>query len=82
MKKDIHPSYGPVLFVDGDHEFLLNTTLKPAETAKAKDGQEYPVFQIDTSSKTHAAYTGERKVSTKGRVKQFKDRYRKAKDGS
>lgn len=75
MKKDTHPAYGPVLFVDGDHEFILNSAVKPSEEAKASDGKTYPVFPLDTSSKTHSAYTGERKMSTKGRVKKFQDRY-------
>jgi large subunit ribosomal protein L31 len=81
MKENTHPAYGPVLFKDGDHEFIINSAVQPKEKAKAADGKSYPVFALDTSSKTHSAYTGERKMSTKGRVKKFQDRYgRKSKD--
>lgn len=77
MKTGIHPDYQTVLFIDGEHEFLVNSTLQPEEKAKAADGKEYPVYHLDTSSKTHPAYTGQRKASTKGRVKKFQDRYGK-----
>jgi len=83
MKKEIHPdNYRPVLFIDSSNgeEFVLSSTVKTEETAKAKsDGKEYPVFRIEISSASHPFYTGEVKVmDTAGRVERFKAKQAKA----
>jgi large subunit ribosomal protein L31 len=83
MKKDIHPqNYRPVLFIDNSSqaEFILSSTVKTDEVAKAKDGKEYPVCRIEISSSTHPFYTGvEKTLDTAGRVEKFKARQAKAK---
>ena len=82
MKKDIHPKeYRPVLFVDSSNgtEFLIPSTVSTKETAKAKDGKEYPMFNVEISSSSHPFYTGHEKVmDTAGRVERFKQKQAKA----
>lgn len=83
MKKEIHPdNYRPVLFIDNSDgtEFLISSTVKTAETAKAKvDGKEYPVFRVEISSATHPFYTGQEKsLDSAGRVEKFKQKQAKA----
>ena len=84
MKKDIHPKeYREVLFIDNSSgtEFIIPSTVKTSETAKAKtDKKEYPVFRVEISSSTHPFYTGQEKVlDTAGRVERFKQKRAKAK---
>ncbi len=83
MKKDIHPdNYRPVLFVDNsnDAEFVISSTVKTNEKAKAKDGTEYPVYRLEISSASHPFYTGNEKIlDTAGRVEKFKAKQAKAK---
>lgn len=83
MKKDIHPEgYRPVLFVDNSDgsEFIISSTVKTAETAKAKtDKKEYPVYRMEISSATHPFYTGQEKtLDSAGRVERFKQKQAKA----
>lgn len=82
MKKDIHPdNYRPVLFVDSSNgaEFIIPSTAATKETAKAKDGKEYPLFRVEISSATHPFYTGQEKtLDTAGRVERFKAKQAKA----
>jgi large subunit ribosomal protein L31 len=84
MKKEIHPAnYRPVLFIDNSSgsEFIIPSTVKTEETAKAKiDKKEYPVFRVEISSATHPFYTGEvRTLDTAGRVERFKQKRAQAK---
>lgn len=83
MKKDIHPeNYRKVLFVDNSNgaEFVISSAVETTETAKAKDGKEYPVYRLDVSSASHPFYTGnEKTLDTAGRVEKFKAKVAKAK---
>lgn len=84
MKKDIHPAnYRAVLFLDNadGSEFIIPSTVKTTETAKAKtDGKEYPLFRVEISSATHPFYTGQEKtLDSAGRVERFKAKQAKAK---
>ncbi|MDB5266518.1 MAG: ribosomal protein [Parcubacteria group bacterium] len=82
MKKEIHPdNYRPVLFVDSSNgaEFIIPSTVATKETKKAKDGKEYPMFNVEISSATHPFYTGQEKsLDTAGRVERFKQKQAKA----
>lgn len=82
MKKEIHPkNYRPVLFIDNsnDSEFIISSTVETKETAKAKDGKEYPVYRVEISSSSHPFYTGMEKIlDSAGRVEKFKARQAKA----
>lgn len=83
MKKDIHPeNYRKVLFVDNSNgeQFLISSTVATKETAKAKDGKEYPMYGIEISSSSHPFYTGtEKSLDTAGRAEKFRARVAKAK---
>lgn len=77
MKKEGHPDYQEVLFVDTatGHKFVCGSTLKPKETEEF-EGKEYPVFKVPISSASHPFFTGDTQfIDTEGRVDKFKKRY-------
>lgn len=77
MKKNIHPKYQQILFVDSStgHRFVIGSSLQPTET-EVFEGVEYPVYQLSTSSYSHPFFTGSNKfVDAEGRVDKFKKRY-------
>ncbi|MDO8145869.1 type B 50S ribosomal protein L31 [Isoptericola sp. 178] len=90
MKKDIHPTYGPVVFRDAGagFAFLTRSTLagdtpsgpgRPIATIEWSDGHTYPVIDVEISSASHPFWTGSaRVVDTAGRVEKFRRRYGKA----
>lgn len=68
MKKDIHPDYHfiTVQMVDG-------STYQTRSTY----GKEGDTLALDIDSKTHPAFTGgEARVSERGRVSKFKDKFK------
>lgn len=77
MKKNVHPKYQKILFVDSTtgHRFVIGSTLQPTET-EVFEGKEYPVYQLATSSYSHPFFTGSKQlVDAEGRVDKFKKRY-------
>ncbi|MDP2651093.1 MAG: type B 50S ribosomal protein L31, partial [bacterium] len=83
MKKEIHSQdYRKVLFIDSSSgaEFIVASTIKSEETAKAKsDSKQYPTVRIEISSASHPFYTGQEKtLDTAGRVERFKQKQAKA----
>lgn len=77
MKKDVHPKYQKVLFVDSStgYRFVCGSTLQPKQTEKF-EGVEYPVYILSTSSASHPYFTGSKAlVDAEGRVDKFKKRY-------
>ncbi|MDO4641081.1 MAG: type B 50S ribosomal protein L31 [Neisseria sp.] len=79
MKKNIHPeNYRTVLFYDSsaDEGWLIRSCAPVSKTMVWRDGQEYPVFMLETSSASHPAYTGKRREHNKeGRASRFNQRY-------
>ena len=78
MKKNIHPKYREVVFVDGSNgtQFLTRSAVETKETIVAKDGKKYPLVKVEVSSASHPFYTGKKIfVDTAGRVEKFKQRY-------
>ena len=77
MKKEIHPAYQQVLFVDSasGHRFVCGSTLHT--DAKEKfEGVEYPVSYLSISSTSHPFFTGSKQlVDSEGRVEKFKKRF-------
>lgn len=77
MKKDIHPDYHPVCFVDvsSGKRFLTYSTM----TSKDKeviDGVEYYIVIRDVTSDSHPIYTGEQRfVDSAGRVEKFQRKF-------
>lgn len=77
MKKDTHPKYQQILFVDSatDHKFVCGSTLQPKEKGTFQ-GKEYPLYRLSTSSASHPFFTGSKQlVDSEGRVDKFKKRY-------
>jgi len=79
MKKEDHPEYQDILFVDSSTgtKFVCGSTLKPSETEKF-EGKEYPVYRVPISSASHPFFTGSKQfIDTEGRVDKFRKRYAK-----
>jgi large subunit ribosomal protein L31 len=77
MKKDIHPDYHKVLFVDTStgKEWVSRSTITSDKT-KEVDGEELPVVRLEISSESHPFWTGQqREVDSEGRVDRFRKRY-------
>lgn len=84
MKKNTHPNYQEVLFVDSStgHRFIIGSSLQPKEKEKF-EGKEYPVYHLSTSAYSHPFFTGSSKfVDAEGRVDKFKKRYMAAQQKS
>lgn len=80
MKKDIHPKYNEVVFMDttSDFKFLTRSTMTSKETIEWEDGKTYPVIKVEVSSASHPFYTGKKIfLDTAGRVEKFNKRYKK-----
>ena len=80
MKKDLHPEYKEVVFLDtsSNFKFLTKSTMKSSDTIKWEDGNEYPLVKIEVSSASHPFYTGKKLfVDTAGHVEKFNRRYQK-----
>lgn len=92
--KNIHPTYGPVVFRDtsAGFTFLTRSTLagdtaggpgRPTATIEWTDGNTYPVVDIEISSESHPFWTGSaRVVDTAGRIEKFRQRYAKHSNSS
>lgn len=79
MKKDIHPEYYPVCFVDvsTSRKFLTRSTMR-SKQKETIDGVEYFVIVRDVTADSHPAYTGEKRfVDTAGRVERFQSKFRR-----
>ena len=79
MKKEGHPEYQEVLFVDSStgYKFVCGTTLKP-EGVEMFEEKEYPVYRVPISSASHPFFTGSKQfVDSEGRVDKFRKRYAK-----
>jgi large subunit ribosomal protein L31 len=77
VKKDIHPDYHKVLFVDtatGD-EWLTRSTLTSRETREI-DGEQVPVVHLEISSCSHPFWTGQmRELDSDGKIDRFRRRF-------
>ncbi len=80
MKKDIHPAYQEVVFLDtsSDSKFLTRSTMQAKDTIQWEDGKEYPLIKVEISAASHPFYTGKKIfVDTAGRVEKFQQKYGK-----
>jgi large subunit ribosomal protein L31 len=79
MKADIHPkNFRKVVFKDMSNEytFLTRSTVETKETIKWEDGNEYPLFKLEISHKSHPFFTGTNMlIDTAGRIDKFNKRY-------
>ena len=77
MKKQGHPTYQDVLFVDSStgYKFVCGSTLQPKEK-EVFEGKEYPVYRVPVSSASHPFFTGSKQlIDSEGRVDKFNKRY-------
>lgn len=77
MKKDIHPQYREVAFLDQQtgNTFISRSTLESRETIDI-DGKTYPLFKCDVTSESHPFYTGaQTRLVEAGRVEKFRARF-------
>lgn len=77
MKKDTHPTYQEVLFIDSasGHRFVCGSTLQ-TDAREIFEGKEYPVSYLSISSSSHPFFTGSKQlVDSEGRVEKFKKRF-------
>ncbi|MCE2788227.1 MAG: type B 50S ribosomal protein L31 [Bacteroidota bacterium] len=83
MKPEIHPkNYRLVVFKDmsNNYSFLCRSTVDTRETVKWEDGNEYPLFKLEISHKSHPFFTGQNMlIDTAGRIDKFNKRYAKKK---
>src|SRR5437870_2380950 len=84
MKKNTHPQYQKVLFVDSStgQKFLIGSTLQPKEKENF-DGKDYPFLKVSISASSHPFFVGGKSfVDTEGRVEKFTKRYQAAQQRS
>ena len=64
MKKEGHPAYQDILFVDTatGTKFVCGSTLQPKAT-ETYEGKEYPVYYASVSSASHPFFTGSQPLS-------------------
>ena len=81
MKKDKHPQYQDVLFIDSSNgvRFVCGSTIQSREREHF-EGKDYPVVRLPITSASHPFFTGSNKfVDAEGRVEKFMNRYEQAK---
>lgn len=79
MKKNGHPPYQEVLFVDSatGFKFVCGSTLQTKER-QTFEGKEYPVYKAPITSASHPFFTKDKKfIDSEGRVDKFIKRYAK-----
>ena len=82
MKKDTHPKYQEVLFVDSStgFKFVCGSSVQPKQK-ETFEGKEYPVVHVAISSSSHPFFVGGKQfVDTEGRVDKFTKRYQVKRD--
>lgn len=80
MKKDKHPQYQEVLFVDSSSgfRFVCGSAAKP-DQYETFEGKKYPVISLSISSSSHPFYVGGKQIiDTEGRVERFTKKYQVA----
>ncbi len=84
MKKDTHPPYQKVLFIDSasGYRFVCGSTLQ-TDAREKFEGVEYPVSYLSISSSSHPFFTGSKQlVDSEGRVEKFKKRFERKKEAA
>lgn len=77
MKKNIHPEYQQVVFMDVQtgKKIITGSTLKTRE-AIVVEGKNYPLFKCDVTSDSHPFYTGaQNRIIETGRVEKFRAKF-------
>ena len=80
MKKEIHPEYREVVFLDTSSgaKFMTSSTISTRETIEWEDKKVYPLVKVEVSSVSHPFYTGKKIfVDTAGRIERFNQKYKR-----
>lgn len=80
MKKQGHPAYQEVLFVDSStgFKFVCGSAMQPKDK-ETFEGKEYPVVRVSTSSASHPFWTKSNQLlDSEGRVDKFRKKYQKS----
>ena len=79
MKQGIHPEYREVCFVDLSNgwKFVTRSCAQTREKITMDDGRELPLYKLESTSESHAFYTGTQKSvdSLGGRVEKFRNKF-------
>jgi large subunit ribosomal protein L31 len=77
MKKDLHPKYGPVVFVDmTTGARFITRSFKVSAKKEIIDGVEHSVISMGITSNSHPFFTGQKQfVDTEGRIDKFTKRF-------
>ncbi|GAO99775.1 type B 50S ribosomal protein L31 [Fructobacillus ficulneus] len=77
MKKEIHPDYRPVVFVDAlTGKKFLSASVAETSTTTEFEGQEYPAIRMEITSDSHPFYTGKQKFTqADGAVDKFNKKF-------
>ena len=55
---------------------LTRSTVETKDKIKWEDGNEYPLYKLDISNKSHPYFTGQQNlVDTAGRIEKFNKKY-------
>ena len=77
MKKNIHPKYNPVVFIDmtTGARIVTNST-KTSDRKEVIDGVEHYLITVGITSDSHPFFTGQKQfVDTEGRIDKFQKRF-------
>ncbi|MCU0389988.1 MAG: type B 50S ribosomal protein L31 [Thermoflexibacter sp.] len=81
MRKDIHPNYREVVFLDtsSNTQFVTRSTIETKDSITLEDGKTYPLVKLEVSSASHPFYTGSKAnyITAAGRVEKFNKKYKK-----
>ena len=59
-----------------DYSFLTRSTVETKETIKWEDGNEYPLYKLEISNKSHPFFTGKQNlVDSAGRIEKYNQKY-------
>ena len=62
--------------MSNEYSFITRSAVETKETVKWEDGNEYPLYKLEISNKSHPFFTGQNMfIDTAGRIDKFKKRY-------
>ncbi|MES2855543.1 MAG: type B 50S ribosomal protein L31 [Bdellovibrionota bacterium] len=80
MKKGLHPETRKVVFRDvvTNQTFLVDSLVETGDAVVWTDGNTYPLVNVEISSSSHPAFSGEQAVDVETpRGEAFRDKYLK-----